>query len=304
MGDSCVYSQRLGEAGRNDRRSMRGAFRRLLPTWWSSACCRCCSGWAPGGCSGPTRARPAGQLRGPARRRAGVARQLEGLRDPAYVRVRLHAASTSGIRCCWITGCATDRPGSRCCNPSTIRPAAFGCWSTAAGSHGLTDARRRRWKPPTASSCSTPGPTCRHPAACTDRRAGRRLAAPGDPARHPGAVAGLRSRRAALEIRLEPGDASFDTDWPLVSMPPGSTGYAVQWFALATALLALYLCLLGVRRARSSMSLAIPMPERPRRAVACSCWRSSAWWWGRCCSPAPCTNGISGFRRGAATAAR
>ncbi|MBW6284478.1 SURF1 family protein, partial [Pseudomonas aeruginosa] len=58
--------------------------------------------------------------------------------------------------------------------------------------------------------------------------------------------------RAGLpwEIRLEPGDASFDTDWPLVSMPPERhTGYAVQWFALATALLALYLYL-GVRRAR------------------------------------------------------
>ncbi|MDQ6158685.1 SURF1 family protein, partial [Pseudomonas aeruginosa] len=58
--------------------------------------------------------------------------------------------------------------------------------------------------------------------------------------------------RAGLpwEIRLEAGDASFDTDWPLVSMPPERhTGYAVQWFALATALLALYLYL-GVRRAR------------------------------------------------------
>ncbi|MBF3306266.1 hypothetical protein HKW73_33805, partial [Pseudomonas aeruginosa] len=64
------------------------------------------------------------------------------------------------------------------------------------------------------------------------------------------AAVARRLEQAVVEIRLEPGDASFDTDWPLVSMPPERhTGYAVQWFALATALLALYLYL-GVRRAR------------------------------------------------------
>ncbi|AGI22014.1 hypothetical protein H681_00660 [Pseudomonas sp. ATCC 13867] len=55
-----------------------------------------------------------------------------------------------------------------------------------------------------------------------------------------------------LEIRLEPGDAAFDTDWPIVAMPPERhVGYAVQWFALAIALSALYLYL-GIRRARET----------------------------------------------------
>lgn len=53
-----------------------------------------------------------------------------------------------------------------------------------------------------------------------------------------------------LEIRLEPGDAALDTDWPIVAMPPERhVGYAVQWFALAFALTGLYLYL-GIRRAR------------------------------------------------------
>ncbi|MCP8462580.1 SURF1 family protein [Pseudomonas sp. ZM23] len=55
-----------------------------------------------------------------------------------------------------------------------------------------------------------------------------------------------------LEIRLEPGDAAFDTDWPIVAMPPERhIGYAVQWFALAIALSGLYLYL-GIRRARET----------------------------------------------------
>lgn len=55
-----------------------------------------------------------------------------------------------------------------------------------------------------------------------------------------------------LEIRLEPGDAAFDTDWPIVAMPPERhIGYAVQWFALAAALTVLYLYL-GIRRARET----------------------------------------------------
>ncbi|WP_371232193.1 SURF1 family protein [Pseudomonas sp. QE6] len=55
-----------------------------------------------------------------------------------------------------------------------------------------------------------------------------------------------------LEIRLEPGDAALDTDWPIVAMPPERhVGYAVQWFALAFALTGLYLYL-GIRRARET----------------------------------------------------
>ncbi|MCY1268043.1 SURF1 family protein [compost metagenome] len=55
-----------------------------------------------------------------------------------------------------------------------------------------------------------------------------------------------------LELRLEAGDAAFDTSWPVVAMAPERhTGYAVQWFALATALLCLYLYL-GIRRAREN----------------------------------------------------
>ncbi|MBO3275862.1 SURF1 family protein [Pseudomonas schmalbachii] len=55
-----------------------------------------------------------------------------------------------------------------------------------------------------------------------------------------------------LELRLDAGAASFDTGWPVVAMPAERhTGYAVQWFALAAALLALYLYL-GIRRAREN----------------------------------------------------
>ncbi|MDG9885286.1 SURF1 family protein [Pseudomonas sp. GD04058] len=44
------------------------------------------------------------------------------------------------------------------------------------------------------------------------------------------------------ELRLEPGPASYRVDWPLVPLGPEKhLGYAVQWFALATALIALYL---------------------------------------------------------------
>lgn len=178
--------------------------------------------------------------------------QLEGLRDPAYVRVRLHGRFDQRHTLLLDNRLRNGQAGVEVLQPFYDQPAAFGCWSTAAGSHGLTDARRRRWKPrprPPARRLDLPAAT-RRPA--PGRRAGRRLAAPGDPARHPGAVAGLRSRRAALGNPPEPGDASFDTDWPLVSMPPERhTGYAVQWFALATALLALYLYL-GVRRARKN----------------------------------------------------
>lgn len=52
------------------------------------------------------------------------------------------------------------------------------------------------------------------------------------------------------EVRLQPGPASLRVDWPVVSMPPTQhTGYAVQWFALAAALLCLYFYL-GLHNAR------------------------------------------------------
>jgi cytochrome oxidase assembly protein ShyY1 len=46
----------------------------------------------------------------------------------------------------------------------------------------------------------------------------------------------------AHELRLAPGPASYRLDWPVVAMGPEKhQGYAVQWFALATALVLLYL---------------------------------------------------------------
>ncbi|WP_430765410.1 SURF1 family protein [Pseudomonas citronellolis] len=64
-----------------------------------------------------------------------------------------------------------------------------------------------------------------------------------------------------LELRLEPGDAAFETNWPVVAMAPERhTGYAVQWFAMAAALLALYLYL-GIRRAREKPDHDQPDPR-------------------------------------------
>lgn len=48
----------------------------------------------------------------------------------------------------------------------------------------------------------------------------------------------------AHELRLESGPAAYRTDWPVVAMGPEKhLGYAVQWFAIATALIGLYLYL-------------------------------------------------------------
>ncbi|QTS86690.1 SURF1 family protein [Ectopseudomonas khazarica] len=53
-----------------------------------------------------------------------------------------------------------------------------------------------------------------------------------------------------FEVRLEPGPASYRVDWPIVSMSPSKhVGYAVQWFALAAALLGLFIYL-GIHNAR------------------------------------------------------
>lgn len=46
----------------------------------------------------------------------------------------------------------------------------------------------------------------------------------------------------AYELRLASGPAGYRLDWPVVAMGPEKhLGYAVQWFALATALVLLYL---------------------------------------------------------------
>jgi surfeit locus 1 family protein len=53
-----------------------------------------------------------------------------------------------------------------------------------------------------------------------------------------------------FETRLEPGPASYRVDWPIVAMSPSKhLGYAVQWFALAAALLGLFIYL-GIHNAR------------------------------------------------------
>ena len=52
------------------------------------------------------------------------------------------------------------------------------------------------------------------------------------------------------ELRAEPGSASYEVDWPVVAMGPEKhLGYAVQWFAMATALLGLYIYL-GLHNAK------------------------------------------------------
>lgn len=55
-----------------------------------------------------------------------------------------------------------------------------------------------------------------------------------------------------FEARLEAGPASYRVDWPVVAMSPDKhLGYAVQWFALATALLGLFIYF-GLRNAREN----------------------------------------------------
>lgn len=56
----------------------------------------------------------------------------------------------------------------------------------------------------------------------------------------------------AYEVRLEPGPVAYQAGWPLVAMGPEKhTGYAVQWFALAAALIGLYLYL-GIHNSRQT----------------------------------------------------
>ena len=48
----------------------------------------------------------------------------------------------------------------------------------------------------------------------------------------------------AYELRVEAGPGTYDTTWPIVAMGPEKhLAYAVQWFAMALALLSLYLYL-------------------------------------------------------------
>ncbi len=62
----------------------------------------------------------------------------------------------------------------------------------------------------------------------------------------------LRRDGVAYELRLEPGPAAYRADWPITTMQPQQhLGYAVQWFALAAALLALFIYF-GVHQARGS----------------------------------------------------
>lgn len=66
----------------------------------------------------------------------------------------------------------------------------------------------------------------------------------------PGLWRELGRAGAGDELRLQPGPASYVGDWPLLAMGPEKhLGYAVQWFALATTLLGLYLWL-GMKQAR------------------------------------------------------
>ena len=53
-----------------------------------------------------------------------------------------------------------------------------------------------------------------------------------------------------VELRLEPGPAALAVDWPIVGMGPEKhLGYAVQWFALAAALCALFIYF-GIHQAK------------------------------------------------------
>eukprot|EP01034_Spumella_vulgaris_P007413 gene7413-9455_t len=62
---------------------------------------------------------------------------------------------------------------------------------------------------------------------------------------HPQALwAELERSGFAFELRAEAGPATYEIQWPVVAMGPEKhVGYAVQWFAMALALLGLYLYL-------------------------------------------------------------
>ncbi len=62
---------------------------------------------------------------------------------------------------------------------------------------------------------------------------------------HPAALwAELERSGFAYELRAEAGPGAYETTWPIVAMGPEKhLAYAVQWFAMALALLSLYLYL-------------------------------------------------------------
>jgi cytochrome oxidase assembly protein ShyY1 len=61
----------------------------------------------------------------------------------------------------------------------------------------------------------------------------------------------LGRRGLPWELRIEPGPLAYRADWPIVAMSTEKhLGYAVQWFALALALLALFIYL-GLHNARA-----------------------------------------------------
>lgn len=62
----------------------------------------------------------------------------------------------------------------------------------------------------------------------------------------------LRRSGLPLELRLEQGLAAYRSDWPVVAMGADKhIGYAVQWFALAAALLGLFIYY-GLRKGREN----------------------------------------------------
>ncbi|WP_349572275.1 SURF1 family protein [Azotobacter salinestris] len=64
-----------------------------------------------------------------------------------------------------------------------------------------------------------------------------------------------------VELRLEAGPAAYAVDWPLLAMAPEKhLGYAVQWFALAAALLVLFVYL-GIHRARETSHALTHRPD-------------------------------------------
>jgi cytochrome oxidase assembly protein ShyY1 len=66
---------------------------------------------------------------------------------------------------------------------------------------------------------------------------------------------------APFQVRLEPGAATYQADWPIVAMDPQKhLGYAVQWFAMALALLVLFIYL-GIRNARDRDDEFSPEPD-------------------------------------------
>lgn len=66
---------------------------------------------------------------------------------------------------------------------------------------------------------------------------------------------------APFQVRLDPGSATYQADWPVVAMDPQKhVGYAVQWFAMALALLVLFIYL-GIRNARDSDDEFFPEPD-------------------------------------------